>query len=306
MLTAIGGLVRSCHRPSTRHQPQVENLQEGIATFYDESSGLWEEMWGEHMHHGGCGAGTVGGASGCVVPSRVRACKMRGNGWLSGCWTTWFLGRSLGLYARRGGKLVCGTAGDHSVMRVVASAHDVCVIVRAFVCAYISCRRVYAACALVDVEGGKSTASATACQTNRSAACTSPYTNIRYSRPAPLRAGYYPGGELGSKSNQEAQIDMIEETLKFAGVTAATKVGWAAGVGVGVGRAWPGRLGGWAVVGIFRRACMVSGSAWFRGRTSRLGRAGTGCAELGSGWVVVGTAGSMPQPPCQHSVALPA
>ena len=27
-------------------------LNEGIATFYDESSGLWEQMWGEHMHHG--------------------------------------------------------------------------------------------------------------------------------------------------------------------------------------------------------------------------------------------------------------
>ena len=27
-------------------------LNEGIATFYDESSELWESMWGEHMHHG--------------------------------------------------------------------------------------------------------------------------------------------------------------------------------------------------------------------------------------------------------------
>ena len=27
-------------------------LNEGIANFYDESSGLWESMWGEHMHHG--------------------------------------------------------------------------------------------------------------------------------------------------------------------------------------------------------------------------------------------------------------
>jgi len=27
-------------------------LNEGIASFYDESSGLWEEQWGEHMHHG--------------------------------------------------------------------------------------------------------------------------------------------------------------------------------------------------------------------------------------------------------------
>jgi len=27
-------------------------LNEGIASFYDESSGLWEDQWGEHMHHG--------------------------------------------------------------------------------------------------------------------------------------------------------------------------------------------------------------------------------------------------------------
>lgn len=29
-----------------------QELNEGIANFYDESSGLWEDMWGEHMHHG--------------------------------------------------------------------------------------------------------------------------------------------------------------------------------------------------------------------------------------------------------------
>jgi len=27
-------------------------LQKGIAEFYDESSGLWENIWGDHMHHG--------------------------------------------------------------------------------------------------------------------------------------------------------------------------------------------------------------------------------------------------------------
>ena len=31
---------------------QTKTLNEGIARFYDESSGLWESMWGEHMHHG--------------------------------------------------------------------------------------------------------------------------------------------------------------------------------------------------------------------------------------------------------------
>ena len=29
-----------------------EELKDGIAQFYDESSAIWEEIWGEHMHHG--------------------------------------------------------------------------------------------------------------------------------------------------------------------------------------------------------------------------------------------------------------
>ena len=31
---------------------QKRELNDGIANFYDESSELWESMWGEHMHHG--------------------------------------------------------------------------------------------------------------------------------------------------------------------------------------------------------------------------------------------------------------
>ena len=31
-------------------------LKAGIARFYDQSSGLWERVWGEHMHHGHYGA----------------------------------------------------------------------------------------------------------------------------------------------------------------------------------------------------------------------------------------------------------
>ncbi|XP_050224146.1 tocopherol O-methyltransferase, chloroplastic [Mercurialis annua] len=27
-------------------------LKKGIAELYDESSGVWEDIWGEHMHHG--------------------------------------------------------------------------------------------------------------------------------------------------------------------------------------------------------------------------------------------------------------
>ena len=29
-----------------------DGLKKGIAEFYDESSGVWEKIWGEHMHHG--------------------------------------------------------------------------------------------------------------------------------------------------------------------------------------------------------------------------------------------------------------
>lgn len=29
-----------------------KELKDGIANFYDKSSGVWEDMWGEHMHHG--------------------------------------------------------------------------------------------------------------------------------------------------------------------------------------------------------------------------------------------------------------
>lgn len=31
---------------------QTTELKQGIAKFYDESSGLWEDVWGDHMHHG--------------------------------------------------------------------------------------------------------------------------------------------------------------------------------------------------------------------------------------------------------------
>ncbi|VVA35565.1 PREDICTED: tocopherol [Prunus dulcis] len=31
---------------------EVAELKKGIAELYDESSGLWEDIWGDHMHHG--------------------------------------------------------------------------------------------------------------------------------------------------------------------------------------------------------------------------------------------------------------
>lgn len=36
------------------HAVQFAPLKAGIAKLYNESSGLWESMWGEHMHHGQC------------------------------------------------------------------------------------------------------------------------------------------------------------------------------------------------------------------------------------------------------------
>lgn len=29
-----------------------QELKKGIAELYDESSGIWEDIWGDHMHHG--------------------------------------------------------------------------------------------------------------------------------------------------------------------------------------------------------------------------------------------------------------
>ena len=37
---------------SGRKQRTREELSDGIAKFYDESSGIWLDVWGEHMHHG--------------------------------------------------------------------------------------------------------------------------------------------------------------------------------------------------------------------------------------------------------------
>eukprot|EP00250_Pteridium_aquilinum_P026531 c3314_g1_i1 orf=362-1411(-) len=37
---------------STSAQRSIEDLNKGIAHFYDSSSSVWEDIWGEHMHHG--------------------------------------------------------------------------------------------------------------------------------------------------------------------------------------------------------------------------------------------------------------
>ncbi|GJM86545.1 hypothetical protein PR202_ga02414 [Eleusine coracana subsp. coracana] len=37
---------------SSTTAPAPAGLKEGIAGLYDESSGVWESIWGDHMHHG--------------------------------------------------------------------------------------------------------------------------------------------------------------------------------------------------------------------------------------------------------------
>ncbi|KAB2049408.1 hypothetical protein ES319_A13G174500v1 [Gossypium barbadense] len=42
----------SAHVKAAVSSSSTTTLQEGIAEFYDESSGIWEDIWGDHMHHG--------------------------------------------------------------------------------------------------------------------------------------------------------------------------------------------------------------------------------------------------------------
>ncbi|WCJ27752.1 gamma-tocopherol methyltransferase [Euphorbia peplus] len=49
-------------------------LKKGIAELYDESSGLWEDMWGDHMHHGYYDTGVE--ASGSISDHRVAQIRM--------------------------------------------------------------------------------------------------------------------------------------------------------------------------------------------------------------------------------------
>lgn len=40
------------HTDTNEKRSMWKQLQKGIAEFYDESSSLWEKIWGDHMHHG--------------------------------------------------------------------------------------------------------------------------------------------------------------------------------------------------------------------------------------------------------------
>jgi len=46
------GVVRRIRDSVLSRERNREDLTSGIAHFYDKSSKLWEDVWGEHMHHG--------------------------------------------------------------------------------------------------------------------------------------------------------------------------------------------------------------------------------------------------------------
>ncbi|CAA2985200.1 tocopherol O-methyltransferase, chloroplastic-like isoform X2 [Olea europaea var. sylvestris] len=51
-ITAVSGSGGGRRMRTTVNAAATETLQKGIAEFYDESSGIWENIWGDHMHHG--------------------------------------------------------------------------------------------------------------------------------------------------------------------------------------------------------------------------------------------------------------
>ncbi|KAL4324711.1 hypothetical protein GQ457_11G014440 [Hibiscus cannabinus] len=54
----VSGRVKAAASSSAATESDVRELKDGIAEFYDESSGIWEDIWGEHMHHGFYDPGT--------------------------------------------------------------------------------------------------------------------------------------------------------------------------------------------------------------------------------------------------------
>lgn len=51
-LAAAGSAARGGAAPAGQEVYTRAELKRGIAGFYDASSALWEDVWGEHMHHG--------------------------------------------------------------------------------------------------------------------------------------------------------------------------------------------------------------------------------------------------------------
>ncbi|KAG5177595.1 gamma-tocopherol methyltransferase [Tribonema minus] len=50
--TAVSSAVTKVQLLGRNRERSRAELKDGIANFYDKSSGLWESIWGEHMHHG--------------------------------------------------------------------------------------------------------------------------------------------------------------------------------------------------------------------------------------------------------------
>jgi hypothetical protein len=69
---------------SSSQQPEQtrdlhKELKLGIAGFYDRSSKLWEDVWGEHMHH-------VSACCCCLLFRRrccCACCRYRCSGWIA-------------------------------------------------------------------------------------------------------------------------------------------------------------------------------------------------------------------------------
>jgi len=51
-LFGVRSAVRRARDSVLSRERSQEDLKIGIAGFYDRSSKLWEDVWGEHMHHG--------------------------------------------------------------------------------------------------------------------------------------------------------------------------------------------------------------------------------------------------------------
>lgn len=51
-LRGVRSAVRRARDSILSRERTDEDLKDGIAFFYDRSSKLWEDVWGEHMHHG--------------------------------------------------------------------------------------------------------------------------------------------------------------------------------------------------------------------------------------------------------------
>lgn len=49
--------IHRCNTKALQATRSRQELNAGIATFYDQSTGLWEDMWGDHLHHGYYGKG---------------------------------------------------------------------------------------------------------------------------------------------------------------------------------------------------------------------------------------------------------